>query len=203
MLDRNRPLPRLTSVTDEQVTEITRISFNFPYNFAPAPRPETKVTLAEFVRDSASEFPYSIRDLVDKLKMDCFSAESFDHHIDKDLLATPGHLSAVTVAKLIHYCLQILESEAEILVWDRICRGVTGTPDANDIANAVAAKANRYGSPDDVPEYDHVGQFLAAVKHPVVGKAVSTAAINRWGANERIGLPRLGLWRAGRGEEGA
>jgi hypothetical protein len=181
----------LTPVTDDQVTEINRISFNFPYNFAPAPKHETKLTLAEFVRDSASEFPYSIRDLVDKLKLDCFSAESFDRHIDRAFLAIPGHLSAVTVAKLVQYCLQILESEAEILLWRRIDRGVQGMPDANDIANAVAAKANRYKSPDQVPEYDHVGQFLAAVKHPVVGKAVSNAAINRWGASEKIGLPPI------------
>lgn len=191
MPDRIRPLPKLTPVTDDQVTEINRISFNFPYNFAPAPKPETKLTLAEFIREAASEFPYAIRDLVDKLELDCFSAESFDHHIDRALLAIPGHLSAVTVAKLVHYCLQILESEAEMLVWGRIDRGVQGMPDANDIAYAVAAKANRYASLDKVPEYDHVGQFLAAVKHPVVGKAVSNAAINRWGATDKTGLPRI------------
>lgn len=191
MPDRNRPLPRLTPVTNDQVTEINRISFNFPYNFAPAPKPETKLTLAEFVQDSALEFPFSIRDLVDKLKLDCFSAESFDRHIDRAFLAVPGHLSAVTVAKLVHYCLQILESEAEILLWGRIDRGVQGMPDANDIANAVAAKANRYKTPDQMPEYDHIGQFLAAVKHPVVGKAVSNGTINRWGASEKIGLPRI------------
>jgi len=173
------------------VTDINRISFHFPYNFAPPPKPETKLTLAEFVREAASEFPFAIRDLADKLKLDCFSAESFDRHIDRALLATPGHLSAVTVAKLIHYCLQILDSEAEILLWGRIDRGVQGMPDANDIANAVAAKVNRYASPDKVPEYDHAGQFLVAVKHPVVGKAVSNAAINRWGANETTGLPRI------------
>jgi hypothetical protein len=189
--DRNRPLPRLTPVTDDQVTEISRISFAFPYNFAPAPKPETKLTLAEFIREAASEFPYAIRDLVDKLELDCFSAESFDHHIDRNLLATPGHLSAVTVAKLVHYCLQILESEAEMLAWGRIDRGVRGMPDANDIANAVAAKANRYAASDKVPEYDHVGQFLVAVKHPIVGNAVSNAAINRWGASEKIGLPPI------------
>ena len=191
MPDRIRPLPKLTPVTDDQVTEINRISFNFPYNFAPAPKPETKLTLAEFIREAASEFPYAIRDLVDKLELDCFSAESFDHHIDRALLAIPGHLSAVTVAKLVHYCLQILESEEEMLVWGRIDRGVQGMPDANDIAYAVAAKANRYASLDKVPEYDHVGQFLAAVKHPVVGKAVSNAAINRWGATDKTGLPRI------------
>jgi len=95
--------------------EINRIHFNFPYNFGPAPRPGTKTTLAEFVRDCESEFPYAIQDLVDKLKLETFGAESFDHHIDRQLLATPGHLSAVTVAKLIQYCLLILESEAEIL----------------------------------------------------------------------------------------
>ncbi len=173
------------------MTEINRISFNFPYNFAPAPNPETKLTLAEFIREAASEFPYAIRDLVDKLELGCFSAESFYHHIDRALLATPGHLSAVTVAKLVHYCLQILESEAEILVWGRIDRGIQGMPDANDIANAVATKVNRYASPDKVPEYDHAGQFLAAVKHPVIGKAVSNAAINRWGTSEKMGLPRI------------
>jgi hypothetical protein len=189
--NRKRGLPKLTAVTDEQLTEISRIHFGFPYNFAPAPRPETKTTLAEFVRDYEKEFPYAFQDLVDKLQLDSFSAESFDHHIDRSLLATPGHLSAVTVAKLIHYCLQILESEAEMIAWRRIELGVPGMPDAHDIASAVAAKVNRYGNRADIPEYDHVGQFLAAVKHPIVGRAVSNAAINRWGMNERFGMSAL------------
>lgn len=115
------------------------------------------------------------------MKLDSFSAESFDHHIDRNLLATPGHLSAVTVAKLIHYCLLILESEAEMIAWGRVDLGVPGMPDAHDIASAVAAKVNRYENRADIPEYDHVGQFLSAVKHPIVGRAVSNAAINRWG----------------------
>ncbi len=98
------------------LTEINCIHFNFPYNFLTGARDsETKTTLAEFVRDCENEFPYAIQDLVDKLKLETFSAESFNHHIDRQLLATPGHLSAVTVAKLIHYCLLILESEAEII----------------------------------------------------------------------------------------
>jgi hypothetical protein len=189
--NRKRGLPKLTAVTDEQLTEISRIHFGFPYNFAPAPRPETKTTLAEFVRDYEKEFPYAFQDLVDKLQLDSFSAESFDHHIDRSLLATPGHLSAVTVAKLIHYCLLILESEAEMIAWRRIELGVPGMPDAHDIASAVAAKVNRYGNRADIPEYDHVGQFLAAVKHPIVGRAVSNAAINRWGMNERFGMSAL------------
>jgi hypothetical protein len=182
--NKKRRLPKITPVTEQQLTEINRISFNFSYNFAPAPRPATKVTLAEFIRDCAADFPHSVRDFVDKLNLDFISAESFEHHFDRKLLATPGYLSAVTVAKLIHYCLQILESEAEILMWDRIDHGVRGMPDARDIANALAAKANRYKSPDRIPEYDHVGQFLVAVKHPVIGKAVSNAAINRWGAGD-------------------
>jgi hypothetical protein len=189
--NRKRGLPKLTAVTDEQLTEISRIHFGFPYNFAPAPRPETKTTLAEFVRDYEKEFPYAFQDLVDKLKLDSFSAESFDHHIDRNLLATPGHLSAVTVAKLIHYCLLILESEAEMITWRRIDLGVPGMPDAHDIASAVAAKVNRYENRADIPEYDHVGQFLSAVKHPIVGRAVSNAAINRWGMNERFGMSAL------------
>ncbi len=191
MPDRNRPLPRLIPVTDDQVIAINHISFDFPYNFAAPPKPETRLALAEFIREAASEFPYAMRDLVDKLDQNYLSAELFDRYFDRALLATPGHLSAVTVAKLVHYCLQILESEAEILLWGRINRGVQGMPDANDIANALATRANRYSSTESVPEYDHVGQFLVAVKHPVVAKAVSNAAINRWGASEKTGLPRI------------
>jgi hypothetical protein len=187
--NRKRSLPKLTTVTDEQVTEINRIHFSFPYNFASPPRPGTKTALAEFIRDYEKEFPYALRDLVDKLKLDSFSAESFDHHIDRNLLATPGHLSAVTVAKLIHYCLLILESEAEIIAWERIDFGIPRMPDAHEIARVVAAKVNRYENRTKIPEYDHVGQFLSAVKHPVIGRAVSNAAINRWGLSERIGLP--------------
>jgi hypothetical protein len=189
--NKKRSLPKLTTVTGEQVTEISRLHFNFPYNFGPAPRPGTKTTLAEFVRDCESEFPYAIRDLVDKLKLETFSAESFDHHIDRELLATPGHLSAVTVAKLIHYCLLILESEAEMIASARIDQGASGTPDARDIAGAVAAKVNRYESLLEIPEYDHLAQFLSAVKHPIVGRAVSNAAVNRWGTSEQHGIVAL------------
>ena len=184
--NRNRTLPKLTTVTEEQLTEINCLHLSFPYNFASPPRPETKTTLAEFVRDNEREFPYAIQDLVDKLKLDSFSAESFDHHLDRNLLATAGHLSAVTVAKLIHYCLLILESEAEILAGGAIGSGLSGTPDANRLAHAVAAKMNQYPSRTKVPEYDHVGQFLSAVQHPIVGKGVSNAAVNRWGDHQQL-----------------
>jgi hypothetical protein len=184
--NRYRTLPKLTIVTEEQLTEINRLHLSFPYNFASPPRPETKTTLGEFVRDNEKEFPYAIQDLVDKLKLDSFSAESFDHHLDRNLLATAGHLSAVTVAKLIHYCLLILESEAEILASGAIGSGLSGTPDANRLAHAVAAKMNQYPSRTKVPEYDHVGQFLSAVQHPIVGKGVSNAAVNRWGDHQQL-----------------
>jgi hypothetical protein len=189
--NRERSLPKLTTVSGEQVTEIRRIHFNFPYNFGPAPSPETKITLAEFVADYERDFPYAIQDLIDKLKLESFSVESFDHHIDRNLLATPGYLSAVTVAKLVHYCLLILESEAEMITWALIDRGVPGTPDAQDIAGAVADKVNLYPNPHLIPEYDHLGQFLSAVKHPIVGRAVSNAAINRWGVTGRSVFPAL------------
>lgn len=171
------------------MTEINRLHLSFPYNFASPPRPETKIMLAEFVRDNEKEFPYAIQDLVDKLKLDSFSAESFDHHLDRNLLATAGHLSAVTVAKLIHYCLLILESEAEILAWGAVGSGLPGTPDANHLARVVAAKMNQYPNRAKIPEYDHLGQFLSAVQHPIVGKGVSNAAVNRWGAPEQLQMP--------------
>ena len=191
MLNSKRSLPKLTTVNDEQLIEISRLHFSFPYNFGPAPGPGSKTTLAEFIRDCEKEYPYAGQDLIDKLKLDFFSVESFDHHIDRALLATPGHLSAVTVAKLTHYCLLILESEAEMITWARIDRGVPGSPDAHDIANAVATKVNRYETSQQIPEYDHLGQFLIAVKHPIVGRAVWNAAINRWGLSEHLGLPAL------------
>jgi hypothetical protein len=185
--NRKQSLPKLTAVTAEQVTEINRIDFKFSYNFGPPPNPESKATLAEFIRDQETEYPYAALDLVDKLRLDSFGPESFDRHIDRNMLATPGHLSAVTVAKLIQYCLQILESEAEMLSWQRTDRGVTSMPDAQDIAKAIEIKANQYQDRDKIPEYDYVAQFLAAVKHPIVGKGVSSAAINRWGMSERNG----------------
>jgi hypothetical protein len=184
-------LPKLTTVNDEQLMEINRLHFSFPYNFGPAPRPGSKTTLAEFIRDCEKEYPYAGQDLIDKLKLDFFSVESFDHHIDRSLVATPGYLSAVTLAKLTHYCLLILESEAELVTWARIDQGVPGSPNAHDIANAVATKLNRYETSQRIPEYDHLGQFLTAVKHPIVGRAVWNAAINRWGFSERLRLPAL------------
>lgn len=191
MPNREQSLPKLTTVTGEQVTEINRIHFNFPFNFAPAPGSGTKTTLAEFVRDYEREFPYATQDLIDKLRLESFSAESFDHHVDRNLLATPGYLSPVTVAKLIHYCLLILESEAEMITWGRMDRGVPGMPDAHDIACAVAAKVNLYPDHRKIPEYDYLGQFLSAVKHPIIDRAVSNAAINRWGVSGRSGMSVL------------
>jgi hypothetical protein len=179
--NRKQSLPKLIAVTAEQVTEINRIHFKYSYNFGPPPKPETKATLAEFIRDQESKYPYAVLDLIDKLKLDSFGAESFDRHLDRILLATPGYLSAVTVAKLIQFCLLILESEAEMVTGQRTGKGVTTMPDVQDIANAIATKANQYKDDDKIPAYDHVAQFLAAVKHPVVGKGVSNAAINRWG----------------------
>ena len=187
MVNKKRSLPKLTAVTAEQATEISRIHFNYAYNFGPPPQPEPKTTLADFIRDHEAEYPYAAVDLVDKLKLDSFGAESFHRHIDRKMLATPGHLSAVTVAKLIHYCLLILESEAEMVRWQRTDRGVTSMPDAQDIANAIGIKANQYQHRDKIPEYDYIAQLLAAVKHPIVGKGVSSAAINRWGMSERNG----------------
>ncbi len=187
MANRKQSLPKLTAVTAEQATEINRIHFKYAYNFGPPPSPESKATLAEFIRDQEAEYPYAALDLVDKLKLDSFGPESFDRHIDRNMLATPGHLSAVTVAKMIQYCLLILESEAEMVRWQRTDRGLTSLPDAQDIANAIAIKANRYKDRDKIPEYDYIAQLLAAVKHPIVGKAVSSAAINRWGMSERNG----------------
>jgi hypothetical protein len=184
---RKQSLPKLTAVTAEQVARINRIHFKYSYNFGPPPQPEAKATLADFIRDQEAEYPYAALDLADKLKLDSFGAESFDRHIDRNMLATPGHLSAVTVAKMIQYCLLIFESEAEIVMWQRSGRGVANRPDAQDIANSIATKVNRYEHRDKIPEYDHVAQFLAAVKHPIVGKGVSNAAINRWGMSDRHG----------------
>ena len=177
----------MTAVTAEQATEINRIDFKYSYNFGPPPNPASKATLAEFIRDQEAEYPYAALDLVDKLRLDSFGPESFDRHIDRNMMATPGHLSAVTVAKLIQYCLLILESEAEMVRWQRTDRGVTSMPDAQDIANAIAIKANQDKDRDKIPEYDYLAQLLAAVKHPIVGKGVSSAAINRWGMSDRNG----------------
>jgi hypothetical protein len=71
--------------------------------------------------------------------------------------------------------------------------GIASMPNAHDIAAAMAIRVNRYRHRDKIPEYDHVGQFLSSVRHPVVGRGVSNAAINRWGTNRR-GELRVLFW---------
>ena len=103
-----------------------------PYNFA-----ESEVTahlsLEDFLREFQETFPFAQTDILDKWNVPSFNAETFNHYINREQLTVPGTLSAKTTAKLIVYCLRIMEAEHEILQaeWIRSLRRV-GT-DAQDL----------------------------------------------------------------------
>lgn len=96
--------------------------------------------------------------------------------IEARQISAPGYLSAVTVAKLIAYCLQIAESTSESMP---TLRGVSEF-DGEDLLSQIAQlqKTEMVG----VEELSPWNHFLIAVKHPVVRWAVNNAVMNRWGA---------------------
>jgi hypothetical protein len=68
-----------------------------------------------FLREFQVTFPFAQTNILDKWNVTSFNAESFNHYIDRAQLSVPGTLSAKTMAKLIVYCLRIMEAEHEIL----------------------------------------------------------------------------------------
>ena len=101
------------------------------------------LSLEDFLREFQETFPFAQTDILDKWNVSSFNAETFNHYIDREQLAVPGILSARTTAKLIVYCLRIMEAEHEILQagWVRSLRRV-GT-DAQDLVNSLGARGAR------------------------------------------------------------
>jgi len=129
-------------------------------------------------------FPFAQADVLDKWKVNSLNAEAFDHYIDRTKLTVPGTLSAMTTAKLIVYCLLIMEAEHQALqaAWVRALQFVR--PDGQDVVNSLAARAREADPKKEGTALDHGVQFSEAVRNPVVQVGVNNAAVNRWGLSE-------------------
>jgi hypothetical protein len=177
-------LPTVRSSTAEELQVIRRIALRtrHPYNFGPAPNPKTHTSLEEFIQSWESSHPFAVADVVDKWNLESLNAETFDRFIDRTKLSVPGYLSAVTTARVIAYCLLIIEAEHEALqaYWLKKLQFVR--PDAQDVVNSLAART-RAARPES--NLDHSRQFADAVKNPVVEAGVNNAAVNRWGLSDK------------------
>jgi hypothetical protein len=177
-------LPAVWRSTAEELQVIRRVALRtgHPYNFGPAPNPKTHTSLEEFIQSWESTHPFAVADVVDKWNVESLNAETFDRFIDRAKLSVPGYLSAVTTAKLIAYCLLIMEAEHEALQAYLLRTLQFVRPDAQDVVNSLAAraKAAKPGS-----GLDHSRQFADAVRNPVVEAGVNNAAVNRWGLSDK------------------
>jgi hypothetical protein len=174
---------RLTSEDLAAVQVIARTGCH-PYNFGTAPAAE-HTSLEEFIQSWEEEFPYAQADVLDKWAVPTLNAEAFDHYIDRQKLTIPGSFSATTIAKLIVYCLLIMEAEHQALqeAWLKALRYVR--PDAQDVVDSLAARAQRADPKRTGYEVDHSVQFADAVRNPVIQAAVNNAAVNRWGLSPK------------------
>jgi hypothetical protein len=155
----------------------------YPDNFCEADA-MARLSLEDFLRSKQEVCPFAQTDILDKWNVGSFSAEFFQHYIDRDQLAVPGTLSAKRTSKLIVYCLRILEAQHEVLQagWVKALRRIP--IDAQDVVNSLTARAGRLVSTHAGMELDYSLQFCAAVRNPVIQEAVNNAAVNRWGLSE-------------------
>jgi hypothetical protein len=173
---------KVWKLDEEELASIRLIAGREPhlYNFADSDA-TTHLSLEEFLRLFEETFPYAQTDILDKWDVSSFNAEVFNYYINREQLTVPGILSARTTAKLIVYCLRIIEAEHEILQasWVRSLRRV-GT-NAQDLVNSLGARGARVDPARAGSELDYTLQFGAAIRNPVVQAGVNNAAVNRWG----------------------
>ena len=176
---------KVWKLDEEDLASVRLIAGREPhsYNFA-ASDVTHHLSLEDFLRLFQETFPFAQTDLLDKWNVPSFNAEAFNHYINRKQLSVPGTLSAKTTAKLIVYCLRIMEAEHEILQagWVRSLRRV-GT-DAQDLVNSLGTRGARVDEAKAGSELDYSLQFCAALRNPVVRAGVNNAAIHRWGLPE-------------------
>jgi hypothetical protein len=173
---------KIWKLDEEELVSIRLIAGRepHPYNFAVLDA-TSHLSLDDFLRDYQEAFPFAQTDILDKWNVPSFNAELFNHYIDREQIAVPGTLSARTTAKLIVYCLRIMESEHELLQagWARSLRRVR--TEAQDLVNSLGARAARVDPARTGSGLDYSLQFCVAVRNPVVREGVNNAAIHRWG----------------------
>ena len=169
-----------------------------PYDFRQKPDSKTRIPLEEFILSWEEVFPFAKADVLDRWEVNSLNAEAFNHYIDRTKLGVPGILSAKTTAKLIAYCLLIMEAEHEALQAARVEALRFVRPDAQDVVNSLLARARTGGVEKEGAELDYGVQFCEAIRNPVIKEGVNNAAVNRWGLR---GNNRKKLEQACTGEE--
>jgi hypothetical protein len=164
------PLPALSA---EEMLKIRSIPLNFSYNFAQPPKPVIQWTLLDLIEHS--RFPMAQLDAADKWAIENFSMENFSRLIDSESISEPGSISARTVAKLVSYALQIVESTAESME----SLGGVSTFNGDDLFAQLERLSDELPLDDGLSPWRH---FWIATKHPTVRWAVNNAVMNRWGA---------------------
>jgi hypothetical protein len=167
-------LPRLHPLSAEEVLNIRSIHLNFPYNFAQPPEPTIQWTLLDLI--DHSRFPMAQLDAADKWAIQSFSVDNFSRLIEPESIGEPGSISALTVAKLVSYALQIVESTAESME----ALGGHSLFNGDDLFAQLERLSDELPLDDELSPWRH---FWIATKHPTVRWAVNNAVMNRWGAN--------------------
>jgi hypothetical protein len=171
---KNSPGTARQGLSADEVLALRELKLNYPYNFAEPPYPKVHWQLFELI-DHAS-FPLAKADACDKWNCRELSPDNFFQIIDRKRLAEPGFLSALTIGKLVCYCLLIAESTSES--FHSVAEGIELRADT--LLDRIQLNAEHL-SPG-IEEYSPWRQFFVAVRHPVVRWAVNNAFMNRWGA---------------------
>lgn len=176
---------RSRELSGDELIEISRISLNFPYNFAEPPAPKIQWGLADFL--AHARFPLARIDACDKWRCPCLSIDNYSRFISEWTIADPGGLSAVTVAKVVAYCLEIVEVTAEAMA--RVDREAHLSGEALLEEIARLRDLYRYA----LGELSPWGHFYVSVRHPVIRHGINNALMNRWGARDYPpeGMPQV------------
>jgi hypothetical protein len=165
-------MPHLRDLSSDLVLSIRAVYLNFPYNFAQPPTEDFVWTLLDLLEHA--RFPTAALDVADKWDISSFSLDNFTTLIDPDRITEPGYLSTLSLAKLISYCLQIVESTAESMP---TLAGVDAFT-SEDLFSQIQLLANKLPLE---PALSPWRQFWIATRQPTVRWAVNNAVMNRWG----------------------
>jgi hypothetical protein len=160
-------------LTADELLEIQAISLNYPYNFAEPPNPEIHLALVGFIANE--RFPFARADAFDKWEVQTVSAEALEHFLESNRVVEPGYLSALTTAKLIAFCLQIVEATNEALPE---LKGIA-KPVGEDLMELMAELCSKTDEAGGLAS--PWKKFFLCTKNPVIRRGVNNAMINRWG----------------------
>ena len=183
---KNSPETAKKALSADEILALRELRLNYPYNFAEPPYPKIHWELFELI--DHAHFPVSKADTCDKWNCREISLENFYRVLDRDRLAEPGFLSALTIGKLVCYCLLVAESTCES--FHAVAEGVE--LQADTLLERIQLNADHLSR--GIEEYSPWAQFFFAVRHPVVRWAVNNALMNRWGtklypvAQQPVGL---------------